>query len=497
MIDAATKRLHHIRQWLPAETSVKYICLSSLLVVALSLRLYTLPEIGVPTDEAITLWFVTRLGFVELLVEMPQTQPHYPLYYLLLKAWLDIIGTAAPVYARLPSVVAGVGTVAVTYLVGAEIDTPYAGLLASAFVAVSPFFITLSQLVRMYALFVFFIGLSWWCFLRVLRLKTRSAVWAYAVTTVGMVFTHYFGLLFLGAQAVFLLWRAGLDVPRRVVGVMTAIGGPAALWVTYRIVWAVTSPRHANVIGIPRRTLQDWVRIALHPWLGQHLAMQLTNQQWRFLVPMLTVAAMLIASELWRRRRLPSPYVPLVAWIGVPTALLIAYTVIRTPVLRPRYIAGAALGGFVALGVLARASPRPLRVALVLLLIGGSVAGLPAGYRDTGTMGWTGALAHVDEHAAPEDAIVVSNQLPKSADYHLTKAGVDADLVTAPPPTAVSWDSAPGDVWLVWRHPPPEAWAETEADLEAVADSHGYRIADRHVENKVVIYHIVPSDRYT
>lgn len=492
-LDWPQKRLRAFLAQFPAPTVV---AVGVLTVVALGLRLHGLAGRGVPTDEAITLWFVTRWSASQVLVEMPQTQPHYPTYYLLLKGWMALSGSTAPAVARLPSVLAGTLTVVVTYALGKEVAAERAGLVAALFVAVSPFFIQLSQLIRMYAVFVLVTGGSWWCLLRVLRTRSRRAYWGYAAVTFAMVFMHYFGLLFLLAQGVYLVWRTGVELPPRLAGIMGTLGVPAALWVAYRIVWAASSSNRANVIGIPHRHIRDWVRIGLQPWLGQHLAMELTNQQWRFLLPTLVVVGVLTVVAFWRMRGrdIREAYIPLGVWGSVPTGLLLIYSLLRTPILRPRYLAAATLGGFVALGVLVDSVPDRSRIVTVLLLVAAAVAGLPAGYQDSGQMGWVGALDYVDDHAADEDTIVVSSQLPKAADYHVTKTDLDAQIVVDQPPRAVEWSTTGTDIWLVWRHPPPEAWEETERELGKAAATGGYAVTDRYVANKVVVYQLTSTD---
>ena len=78
---------------------------------------------------------------------------HPPLYHLILHFWL-ILGKSE-VWARLPSVFFGVGSVFLIYRLGKVLFTSNAGLLSALFLAVSPYHVWYSQEARPYMLFVF------------------------------------------------------------------------------------------------------------------------------------------------------------------------------------------------------------------------------------------------------------------------------------------------------------------------------------------------------
>lgn len=461
-----------------------------LTIVALGLRLYTLPHRGVPTDEAITMWFVTRWSFTELAFRMPTTQPHYPTYYLLLKSWFMVTGSEAPMVARIPSIIAGAAIVPLAYGIATVLAKHRAGIVAATAITVSPFFIDLSQLIRMYALFTFFIGVSWWLFIRWHQKPTKRTLGLYVCGTVLMVYTHYFGLLFLLAQGAFHIWQRRGSISPRLIVALGTIGAPASVWVSYRIYWAASSTSRANVIGIPTRGLRQWVRLGLHPWLGQHLSMQVVNQEFRIVFPVLLGLALLAAAYTIHSLKITRTVRLVATGGGIPIGMLIIYTAIRKPILRPRYMAGAVLIAYITAAVATTRLDNIRELAVVIVILGGAVAGLPSSYADTGQMGWEAALSHVQDQADEGDYVIVSSPLPKSPEYHLNAQGVKADIATAHPAAAVDWGSESRDIWLIWRHPPSPAWENRGVQMKKKAASHRYTVVETRVENKIVVYHL-------
>ena len=76
---------------------------------------------------------------------------HPPLYYALLHGWTAILGTG-PAALRLLSVVVGVLTIPLLYLVARRMFTRRVALLATFLLTISPLHVYYSQEVRMYGL---------------------------------------------------------------------------------------------------------------------------------------------------------------------------------------------------------------------------------------------------------------------------------------------------------------------------------------------------------
>jgi len=142
------------------------------------------------TDEQVTARFVREMSLLELAVELPQAQPHLPLYYMLVDLWTQF-GTMQS--ARLLSVAAAVLAVVFTHRLATRwFDTGTADL-AALFVALSPTMLDVGHWLRMYALLGAFVTASWYCFDRAHAGDGRWTTWL--AVTLPILYLHPFGLL--------------------------------------------------------------------------------------------------------------------------------------------------------------------------------------------------------------------------------------------------------------------------------------------------------------
>jgi hypothetical protein len=87
-----------------------------------------------------------------------------------------------------------------------------AGLAAAALATVAPFTVWYADEARMYALFMLFAMLAAWAQVRVLRDERLRDCALYVAAAVALIYTQYFGLLFVGAQQLVFL---GAVIARR------------------------------------------------------------------------------------------------------------------------------------------------------------------------------------------------------------------------------------------------------------------------------------------
>jgi 4-amino-4-deoxy-L-arabinose transferase-like glycosyltransferase len=164
-------------------------------------------------DEVDSLRFATR-PLSQALGAFTRPGENGPLYYLLLRPWLDAAGRSE-FALRFPSILLGVLAVALIYpwgryLYGRKMGA-WGGLLAALLLAVNPYHVWYSQEARMYALIVVIILLSLWTFKEgVERGGWRPwALW-YVFTSLGF-YIHVLAVLALPLQALWMLliptWR--------------------------------------------------------------------------------------------------------------------------------------------------------------------------------------------------------------------------------------------------------------------------------------------------
>jgi len=169
-----------------------YMLVFLILVLSLVLRLVNINQ-SLWLDEAIGAIAVRDFSYTGIVTEFMRFDNHPPLYYLVLKLWTDIFGYSE-LSLRLPSVIFGVGTVALVYLIAKRMVAKSVILypiLSAIFLATSPFHIYYSQEARMYSLSAFLVSLVFYLFLKLTN-EDKYINWFYfALSVVLLAFSDY------------------------------------------------------------------------------------------------------------------------------------------------------------------------------------------------------------------------------------------------------------------------------------------------------------------
>lgn len=171
-------------------------------------------------DESFTVLLVHHSPS-QMLGLLPQTELTPPLYYLLAWPWARIFGYGEAGLRSL-SALAGVATIPAIYGAAAKLSSKRSGLIAAAIASCNPLLIWYSQEARSYALAVLFATLSLLAFAyaRAPQPTTRRFVaWALAASLT--LATHYYGVLVVAPEAVWLLWLHRRD--RRIYLAVAAV----------------------------------------------------------------------------------------------------------------------------------------------------------------------------------------------------------------------------------------------------------------------------------
>ena len=181
---------------------------AGLTVLAAALRFATLGVQSYHHDEIVTASRILRDGFWHAMDAVGFSESAPPLYYALAWLWTQVTGTGEA-GLRSVSAMAGVATVPVTYLLGAELSSRRAGIVAAALVAVNPMLVWYSQEARGYALFVLLTAISLLYFMRALDRGRRRDSVAWGIASALALATHYFAGFPIAAEALWLLRRRG------------------------------------------------------------------------------------------------------------------------------------------------------------------------------------------------------------------------------------------------------------------------------------------------
>lgn len=189
---------------------IEYRVLLLILVAGAILRLKGIALQSLWFDELMSVtWSAPKLSFAKI-ISIYQGDPHPPLFPLLLHYWMIIFGYTDWA-ARLLTALIGCGSIYSIYLLGKESFNKQAGQIASAVIALNYFNLYYSHEVRSYILLFLLTTLSYTFFLKLLRNQTKKHMIFYSVITALMLYTHYFGLITLLTQVIFLLFYLVFD----------------------------------------------------------------------------------------------------------------------------------------------------------------------------------------------------------------------------------------------------------------------------------------------
>jgi len=184
-----------------------------------------------------------------------------PLYQLVLRPFLT--SDTPPVWLlRAPAFAFSIATVVAAWFFIERLFSRRAALIALCFIVLNPVFGLYSIQARPYTMFAFFSVASMWSFSALFapRSDRSSALVAWVVSSVLLVYSHYYGFLVLGAQGVFaaieLLGRRDRRLTLRIALAFAAIGVSClpALWLISRYVRS----GNAGMVGwIPRPERTD------------------------------------------------------------------------------------------------------------------------------------------------------------------------------------------------------------------------------------------------
>ncbi len=163
-----------------------------ILVIGLILRLISLNQ-SLWLDEA-TSALVAKMSVKEIFSGFLPGDFHPPFYYLLLKYWSDIFGFSE-ISLRIPSVLFGIATIYIVYLIGREVVNRNAGLAASGLLATSGLAIYYSQEARMYSMAAFLVSFLIFSFVKTIR-RGRVGDWVlFSVLLAFAAMTDYVAIL--------------------------------------------------------------------------------------------------------------------------------------------------------------------------------------------------------------------------------------------------------------------------------------------------------------
>jgi uncharacterized membrane protein len=417
--------------------------LAAITLIGLGLRIWNLERESPWWDEVASLKFLDAPTLTAFLRQERITDPAMPpVYFLVEYYWSRLMGMPTP-NVRLLSVLFGLLTIQMLFLLTRRLFGTVAGLMASLFLALSLLHVYYSQEIRVYALVPLLSLFSMYTFIGVLEQRRRVWWVAHVAANLLLVFTHLFAVLLILVQGCFLLLYHRRE--KRLVRVWTlshviiaALLGAWVLTIDTRTAGEATS-------WIARPGLREigmtWLVFAGGRASNENPATHLPSGM-SLDIPLATLLLLLILWFAWKRLVSPpfkgglacsdrSRLVLLLMWLVIPPAVLCVVSYVARPCFMYRYILYSSLPVYMLAGA-AVTSMRSLRTRItvavvVALLYAYQLSALAAGpFRPD----WQSVSRYLETNASPDDSILVfqdinlialefNSTLPKSQMRHI------------------------------------------------------------------------------
>ncbi|HPC15498.1 MAG TPA: glycosyltransferase family 39 protein [Candidatus Hydrogenedentes bacterium] len=403
------------------------------MMVAALLRCWQLPNESAWWDEVVTLRCLPEPALGAFIrCERAKDPPMTPVYFTLAHAWSRIFSPDERVM-RILSIITGLSSIVLLYVLGRRIINANAGLIAAAAMAVSLPHVYYSQEIRVYALVMLLAILSMYALAGAMSSKGPAWWVLHLAINALLAFTHLFSVFLFVAQGLYLAAcrRRRIWIPWGVAHGIVAIGlatwlldadfkgiHGAASWmarpgwreaIVALLIFAGGRPTNEN----PSAHLSTGVSLdfplavlvfGLIGWYLLHIVK--TGKKGRWTCPDMPVGN--VQRPIAHCRR---PYLILL-WLAVPTMGLFAVSWLWRPCFVPRYVLYASLPVYLLLGAAVDAIPRRWAkravLSALLLLYGHQASAVAVGpFRPD----WRSACRYVEAQAGPEDTFIAFQDL--------------------------------------------------------------------------------------
>ena len=190
------------------------ILMTGILLAGIGLRLYDLDEESLWFDEGVSV-IRSEQNLTDLLDDARNAGGNPPLYFIILHYWMKLFGQSEWAVRSL-SVLFGMISLLATYRIGILLWDKPTAILAVLLAAISHYHVYFAQETRCYTMMAALGILSMDFFLRLIRTGRTSCLIGYVLTGSALIYTHYYGPLFLVAQNLFLfgMWWKKSDLIR-------------------------------------------------------------------------------------------------------------------------------------------------------------------------------------------------------------------------------------------------------------------------------------------
>ena len=391
--------------------------LLAIFLVGLFLRLYGLGEHKYWYDEIITLNLANHESLESII-----SGGRPPLYLVFAHLWIGSLGTSEDV-TRLLSIIFGVSSIILIYLVAKTLFNRNVGLLSAFFMSVSNFQIYYSQEIRYYSLYEFLTLVSFYFYIRFLKSKSNVQLLLYVLSTALLYYSHDFAVYIIAAQNLYVLlkfktlraiipkWFMSqfvlfLLIAPRFIGIFTnkAIGEGGPNWISAPNIW------------LPLGTISDFMGLKL----GFPESMSLVFVAIAVLFVGAIIYFLIIGKDNWMKslKQLTSDFksdwnlnswtILVVLWLFVPIALTLLFSVIFKPMYVNRYLICSAPACYILVSFFLTKLNKVIPIAVILaayiiLISPGLYTYLTKPIRED----WTEVISYIQENDEGRESTVL------------------------------------------------------------------------------------------
>jgi mannosyltransferase len=387
-----------------------------ILLAGFLLRLYQLGGESLWHDEAGAIR-TASMSIEQIVAQSSSNDPHPPFYYFILHYWAAFLGNSE-ISIRLLSLIFGLLSIAMIYIVGKLLFDRSAALIASLFLSLSQFHIYYSQEARMYSLINLLSLCSMVSFLLLLRTKKSLRIACYLLSNILLLYTHNVGFLIIAAQNIFML----------------------TLFFRFRKVGEFTCLKWIILQTMPVLFFLPWLKIVITQWMNiqknwwmrapslRSIQQTLLDYSGGTVLYVLFVALVIIAvlmsflttqnkreklldvfkfsKRKARIRTLPEIYLCMV-WLFSPIIILF----LISKVSRPIYIIRVTIAASPALYLLAAQGIKSIRNKIIQIIVGSIIVfllliSLQSYYTQIKKTRWREAVKYIESGAQSGDLLI-------------------------------------------------------------------------------------------
>ena len=366
-------------------------------------------------DEGFT-GYLTRHSFGDVLNFTTKEDIQSPLYYLIVWFWAQIFPTDWGI--RLFSVMIGIISIPLLFSLTSKLFNRQVGLLASVFLALSPFHLNYSIEARPYSLYILLSIAALWFVVKALESNKHWNRWwlCYSFTATLMLYTHHIGAIAFMGMVVFhfcLIWPINRIRFYQWIGFNIL---PVILFLPWiPVVLPQMKMSEDLLVWIPKINPTSFLKMMLRYiyYIPHDRPNLIVIALWIMPHLLLLSLAMLISESAYRKR-----VIAVTAFAAVPIAVITVYSYIVRPIFVTRYLSSVVITLMIlpAIPVVLLKKTRwhnAISFITVLALIL-SFANCLNYIKQPRTVNWRGAAFEIKRNMQDDDVVLV---MPQGAMY--------------------------------------------------------------------------------